>query len=202
VVTSGLVAYYTFDNGNCNEALGNTQFNGVKTGSGTPVYSTDIPNESGKSLQLNNDASFIVGQSPFKDNPKFSYSIWLKMTANCTVFTNGVVNYTPRMAVVGNQISPYYGVSYGFNMDVSNKLLDGQWHFVVVTYERNTSGGRVFTLYIDCNQEKELNISSDLVVADLSLQLGKDFTGKMDNFRVYNRVLTSSEVLQIYSARQ
>ncbi|MDR1682053.1 MAG: carboxypeptidase regulatory-like domain-containing protein [Candidatus Symbiothrix sp.] len=92
VVTSGLVAYYTFDNQNCNEAQGNTQYNGIQQGNGSPVWSTDIPNKSGRSLQLSNDAYFRIATAPITYLSQFSYSVWLKVNQDCVVFTGYSTN--------------------------------------------------------------------------------------------------------------
>jgi hypothetical protein len=202
VVVSGLVAYYTFDGENCSEAQGKSEYNGVKQGTGTPVWSTDIPGKDGKSLQLNNDAYFLVPTGPIAGLPAtFSYSVWLKtMTVNNKVLdyqTNSVrsVIYITSKNTIANEISTgsYY---YSFNLDVSGLLLDGPWHLLSIT--RNN---KIFKLYIDGVYYSSVS-GSDTYSGNLPLLIGNGFTGKMDNLRIYNRELTQAEITEIYNAKQ
>jgi hypothetical protein len=201
VVTSGLVAYYTFDGENCSEAQGKSEYNGVKQGNGNPVWSTDIPGKSGKSLQLNNDAYFLVPTGPINCFPStYSYSIWLKtMTVGNTAVNlqTGSIYGTCIYISTNNQVAVYYtSYTYYFDLDVSGLLLDGNWHLLNITRNGNT-----FKLYIDgvyyANYTYSYTNNNNS-----PMFIGNGFTGKMDNFRVYNRELTQSEITEIYNAKQ
>jgi hypothetical protein len=211
VVTSGLVAYYTFDGENCNEAQGKTEYNGVKQGNGNPVWSTDIPGKSGKSLHLSNDIYYQMPTSPSVCGNQWSYSIWLKATSNCFVFQLQCSNTNivrPIMRIYENKISAYfYNIGYNyFNIDIRESLLDGDWHMLTITKytqpgEYSSSAGR-YKLYIDGTYYANLSGRSDYNDASYPLQLGNGFTGKMDNLRIYNRELTQAEITEIYNAKQ
>ncbi|MDR1881497.1 MAG: carboxypeptidase regulatory-like domain-containing protein [Prevotella sp.] len=205
VVTNGLVAYYTFDDDNCNEARGNSQYNGVKQGNGNPVWSTDIPGSAGKALQLNNDVYYQIATNPIKYTAQYSHSIWLKMTNNCNIFmpqTTLKSNYS-GLVIKDNKVSSgayWDGYTYGafFSIDVSGLLLDGNWHLLIVT--RNASS---IKLYIDGIYLAEVRGPiTNAITTNYPLQLGEGFTGKMDNFRAYNRELVQSEITEIYNAKQ
>jgi hypothetical protein len=204
VVTNGLVTYYTFDSENCDEAQGKTEYRGVKAGSGNPVWSTDIPGTSGKSLQLNRDAYFYVDPAPVNRLPAtFSYSIWLKtMYADNTVIdfeqsSNGRSTlYIASDNMIYNQRDAGNSYFRGFNIDVSGLLLDGSWHLLNIT--KNASG---YKLYIDGSYYS--SVSNNYTYSDnVPMFIGKGFTGKMDNLRVYNRELTLAEITEIYNAKQ
>jgi hypothetical protein len=205
IVTSGLVAYYTFDGENCNEAQGKTEYNGIKQGKGNPVWTTDIPGTSGKALQLNKDAHFYVATGPIgRFPPTYTFSIWLKtMTNDNTAVRFNSDRYARIYINTSNKLCA--GVSsYDFNtvfdLDVSELLLDGNWHLVTVT-RRNSD--KLLHLYIDgiylSNQKA---IYNDAYTENVPMYIGYGFTGKMDNFRVYNRELTATEISEIYNARQ
>jgi len=200
VVTSGLVAYYTFDNENCNEARGHTQYNGIQQGNGNPVWSSDIPGSAGKSLQLSNDAYFQMPTNPMSRGAQWSYSVWLKTMNNCFVWQHqGYSGLVPSLRINDNKLSAYYSGSYVyFNINISQILLDGAWHLVTIT--RN---GSSFKLYIDAvlysNYSGTTSTYND---NPYPLQLGNGFTGKMDNVRYYNRELTPAEVMEIFNAKQ
>ena len=202
LATSGLVAYYTFDNGNCNESRGKSEYNGVKQGSGSPVWSTDIPDKSGKSLQLSNDTYFQMPTNPLSRGAQYSYSVWLKTMSNCIVWQHqGYSGYVPSLAISNNRVSAYYHNSYGyysFDINVSELLLDGNWHMLTIT-----KNGGAYKMYIDGVYYSNLsNNSSTYSDNPYPLQLGNGFTGKMDNVRAYNRELTQAEIIELFNAKQ
>jgi hypothetical protein len=100
----------------------------------------------------------------------------------------------------GNQVSAsysYYEYNY-FNIDISGLLLDGNWHLLNITRKDNA-----FKLYIDGVYHVSYSSSSSISSADnYPMYIGKGFTGKMDNLRVYNRELTQSEIMEIFNAKQ
>ncbi len=88
---------------------------------------------------------------------------------------------------------------------VGPKLNDGMWHYVVVTYDKNS-----LKLYIDGTLYTSRNISVDpdsattkpLRIGSNSLYTNENdrrFLGDVDEVRVYNRALTASEVSDAYN---
>jgi hypothetical protein len=85
-------------------------------------------------------------------------------------------------------------------------LPDGNWHHVAITYGETTSD--TISLYIDgvlaantpvtnawswsASQEIELAVSHD--------SYWRKFTGQMDDIRIYKRILTDTEVAQVYAS--
>jgi len=201
VVTSGLVAYYTFDNENCNESRGKTEYNGIKQGAGNPVWSSDIPGHAGKALQLSKDAYFQMPTNPMSRGAQWSHSVWLKTMSNCSVWTHQTSGsyYLPSLQIFSNKVSAYYYGSWGyFDINISEILLDGNWHLVTIT--RNSGNHK---LYIDgILYSSYSGHSSTYTDNPYPLQLGNGFTGIMDNVRYYNRELTQSEITEIYNAKQ
>ena len=203
LVTSGLVAYYTFDNDNCNELRGKSEYNGVKQGSGNPVWATDIPGKSGKSLQLSNDVYFQIPNNPLSRGAQYSYSVWLKTMNNCNVWLHqGSINgYVPTLTIYNNQVSAFYRNGWGyyyFNLDVSELLLNGNWHMLTIT-----KNGGAYKMYIDGIYYSTYSGGSSTSADNpYPLQLGNGFTGKMDNLRAYNRELTQAEITELFNAKQ
>ena len=208
LVTSGLVAYYTFDNENCNEVRGRSEYNGFQQGSGNPVWSSDIPGKTGKSLELSNNVYFQIPTSPFASSTsEYSVSIWVKTMNNGNIFfghLSSSTNYYPMVGIpannkiycIGNNNMTNYDTSSQFDFDVNTMLLDGNWHMVTITRK---SG--VFKLFIDgtylANKSNTRN-----VYGNAPMLLGRSFTGKMDNFRAYNRELTQAEITELFNAKQ
>jgi hypothetical protein len=108
-------------------------------------------------------------------------------------------------------------------IDNFNKpLLDGNWHHLAFTYDENTSTVKV---YFDGAEvplppgaagnfaglgKLNLKSSTNLVVGGWNKQAGisgptdawiSGFTGKMDQFRLYGKVLTAAEILALYNSK-
>jgi hypothetical protein len=136
---------------------------------------------------LNDDAWFYIASSPFVPiASSYTVNLWVKtLSGNQTFyqFANGS----------GMNISD----SKVFGIDVSALLLDGAWHMFTIT--KASSGSS--RLYIDKVNRATTN-SGFGTSSTSALYLGKGFIGKMDNLRIYNRALTTSEIETIFNAKQ
>ena len=218
VVTSGLVAYYTFDNENCNEAQEKSEYNGIKQGNGNPVWSTDIPGISGKALQVSDDVYYQIPTSPFIDyKSEWSVSIWVKMSGSSLLFghfNNSTSSYQTTIGI-GINSSFVYGLisgisstnwylmnssigSHKFDIDVSETLLNNSWHLLTVT--RTSSG--LYKLYVDAVLLSQFTSTRTIENPNHPMNIARYFTGKMDNFRIYRRAISQSEIAEIYNAKQ
>jgi uncharacterized protein YjdB len=215
VVTGGLVAYYTFDNENCNEARDNSQYNGIKSGSGNPTWSTDVPGSAGKSLQLSNNVFFSVATSPFGVNiNEYSASLWIKTMSNNIKFYEHEdppidKKHYPMEGIQSDSKIGCIGYNGGllynavFDVPVNATVLDGDWHLITITKVHNTQQWTdTYKLYIDGVYIAQKVETYMTVTASLLFMIGKQFTGKMDNFRVYNRALTQAEITEIFNTKQ
>ncbi len=78
-----------------------------------------------------------------------------------------------------------------------------RWYHVAASYNPN---GRVVKLYIDGILQKEVTLSNDLALTD-QMRIGgdwyndNDFNGMIDEVYVYNRVLSDSDVQNLYGMR-
>jgi hypothetical protein len=209
VVTSGLVAYYTFDNSNCNESQGKTQYNGIKQGNGNPVWSSDIPNNNGKSLQLNNECYFNIPTSPLyysgnRTRQPYSFNLWIKtMEGNGTILISHQNSNSPGIAIITDKIYCWGSeTSFGsaFDLLITDLLLDGNWHMLTVTY--TYSSNKLWKLYIDGTYLSQYTYPYYDISVSTPMIIGRGIIGSMDNVRVYNRELVQSEITEIYNAKQ
>ena len=93
----------------------------------------------------------------------------------------------------------------GVNSFSGGYLADGNWHHLALTYDQSSGG--TLTLYQDgqlyasqantaawswpTNQEIELGRSHD--------PYWQNYNGQMDDFRIYNRILTATEIGTVFS---
>jgi hypothetical protein len=100
----------------------------------------------------------------------------------------------------------WQGQAGAANAFSSGYLPDGNWHHVAITYGQTTND--TISLYIDgalaasnpvinawtwpTNQEIEIGVSHD--------PYWRKFTGQMDDFRIYKRILSAGEVAQVFGS--
>jgi hypothetical protein len=201
VVTSGLLAYYSFDGQNANDYYGN--FNGTIQGGVTS--SSDISNSSGYSMQFDGTGYISLPSNPLQNVTTFTLSFWLKTSQNGGIFLIPNNFYGYDLEIRNNKI--YRGINNPIDLplDVSGLLLNNSWHHLIIV-ETNTNGPK--SLYIDGSLVITANQNASNMTATEAARIGKgyssfpNFNGKMDNVRIYNRALTQSEITEIYNARQ
>lgn len=106
------------------------------------------------------------------------------------------------------------------NRSFTKPLFDGQWHHLVFTYDETTS---LLKIYFDGVEvptpgtsgnlglgKLNLKAATNLVLAGWNKHAGLEgpgdawingFSGKMDQFRLYGKALTASEVLALYNSK-
>ena len=108
------------------------------------------------------------------------------------------------------------------NQSFKKPLLDGQWHHLAFTYDETSSSIKVYfdgaEVPLPANAAANfagvgkltLQNATNLVVGGWNKHAGVEgptdgwisaFTGKMDQFRLYGKVLSASEVLALYNSK-
>ena len=223
VVSDGLVGYWNFDNdvnddsGNKNHGVinGNPQyvsgmmnqalkFDGIDDFVDVP-FSLDLnlPDSGGAiSLWMNVDESVVLGQGN-----KLGV---LRRNSNTNGLAEGNYDF---VLYQGGPTSPHFIGGYlgntlsngGVNFILgTNEITNNKWHHVVFMWNSST----ISTYYngtLDTIIPKTKTIN---YTYDLPLTIGKSeagykyqpyFNGVLDEVRIYNRVLSESEILQIYN---
>ena len=91
----------------------------------------------------------------------------------------------------------------GASFAAGGYVVDGNWHHVALTYDQSASGS--VTVYVDGVQvDSGANTSAWSWDTTQEIELGRshdtywqDYNGDMDDFRIYNRVLTDAEIATI-----
>lgn len=207
VVTSGLLAYYTFDEQNCDDFLGEIDYSGVVQGSGTEMtFTSDTPNGEGSALKGSDGGKYYkILKAPEKDINVVTHSLWIKTkNTNAGWFyrqENGDYN---RGVLIKNSylwVATYSssGARIWGTTQLESLLCDGQWHHLVSVWKYNGSSYYIDGRFIEENQ-RYYNLYTDLVTGKVSF-LGQ-YNGIMDNLRIYNRELSKDEILEIYKNKQ
>ncbi|MDD5771894.1 MAG: caspase family protein [bacterium] len=198
--SGGLVAYYPF-NGNANDESGNGN-NGVVHGA---TLTTDRFGNENSAYSFNGKDDYISVADNAVLNPKnITISAWIKLS-DTKDYKFIIQKYNPNyynqgyaMAVnlsgVANQPAMWVG---GNKWTIGTFVWDTNWHHITGIYDDS-----MVRVYIDGRQ-----IVSQAQAADLSypvsLYIGTyngttgtyNFSGLIDDVRIYNRVLSDSEIL-------
>jgi len=211
---SGLVAHYPFD-GDASDVSGNGN-NGTVMGGGT--FTTDrFGNPNGAFSSTTTSYVNIPDSASLDLQSAFTLSAWFKMDAvihaySALISKDYATAYSIGIDSGGNGIcpapsgtvrkmrlyvGPYPSVVY-FNSDFSCNT----WYHVAVTFDDSANQAQ---LYVDGNLVDTQAMTLSPLINTSPLGIGKDgvhtdrFVGAIDDVRIYNRVLTSSEIAQLYT---
>lgn len=212
-LTNGLVAYYPLDE-NANDASGNGH-NGTPT---AVTYGTNRLGQASKAASFDGISSTIpiFGLSNANYLP-VTLSVWLKglptQSSDYGIICKYAVSSANGFAMLSfnNFVHSWYfgsqGNVYGGNQGLLGlNTLDGQWHQIISTFDSN---GGVF--YLDgvavdsvgwTGNPSTATSPEPVIIGEYRSSDGTDsrkFTGMLDDVRIYQRALSSSEVAQLYA---
>jgi hypothetical protein len=159
-----------------------------------------------------NSSQITAAADPDFDSPTGTFTFWMRAAAPIPgPGSEGAILMDRRTSsgaviVLNDAGNIFVQCSGGANSPAAGYLPDDSWHHVAVTYDQSASG--VVEIYVD----GFLNISSPNTAAwswpvGQQIELGrshdgywKRYDGQMDDFRVYNRVLTAGEIASLYAS--
>jgi len=198
IPTVGLVSYYPF-NGNANDESGNGR-NGTVNGA---ILTSDRFGSINKAYYFDGISNYIECNDAISFN-SFSIAVWVNTSPN---------NSTRKEIINGGD---YFVTDKGYHIykennvarfDLSNHpstvsssiIGNGNWTFLVCICD-----GGFLKLYINGNLES--TSSGTASISPLKLLIGCDqpknkssfWIGKIDDIRIYNRALNTTEIQQLY----
>jgi hypothetical protein len=219
----GLIGLWTLDGSDMNwtSMTAGTVFdrsgnNNTATINGMEAQSVRVPGKLGQALQFDGINDELTTTTQFTDPSPFSVSVWFKTTTVSggkiigfeTNQTGTGCNDYDRHMYVGTDGDLYFGWWSGAAQEVSSlsTVNDGNWHHAVGTHT-----GSIGTLYVDgVQQGTNASAPQDFTgywriggycIAGGWPNNGGDgyFSGTIDDARIYNRVLSATEVKQLYN---
>lgn len=223
VVKEGLLAYWNFDNGNADDATDNGyDANFI----GNPKFVNETPNGYGKSLLLQaaKNQRMVV---PYNLIPEtFTICFWVKDFGTGLFFGEPqgrglAVNNEGRIALTRFDAMFFQPLSFDYN---ARNIQSSGWHHVALVVRSSGSGynGNLFQLFIDGRKVDEQTgsywyKSSKFhfggVITGAGNSIGDMMDGnakaivpamsfKVDNIRIYSRLLNINEIKQIYNSEK
>jgi hypothetical protein len=212
----GLVGYWTFDGKDINT-------NGVlldKSGNGKNAYKVNIstttlnaPGKIGQGANFDGVGYVSVGDNLDLIGSPFTLSAWIYPQSYSGTSSNspGVID---KLGTAGNY---RLNVSLGlvtFGIRSSDNTFEGlsgtgnsaplfKWTHVVVTYD-NVATGKIYVNGVLNNSKTNFTVSRGdtavpLLIGSNNNNPNSNFKGKIDDVRIYNRVLSDKEIQQLYS---
>jgi len=159
-----------------------------------------------------NPSQITVPANPDFDSPTGTISFWMRANAPIPGPGNeGAILFDRRtgsgtVIVLNDAGSIFVQCAGGANSSSVGYLPDLRWHHVAVTYDQSASG--VVEIYIDgFLSSQNPNAAAWSWPTAQQIELGrshdsywKRYDGELDDFRIYNRVLNSTEIGQIYAS--
>jgi hypothetical protein len=209
---TGLIGYWSFDEGSGTKA---EDFSPDGTNTGTLTNSpTWVAGKAGKALSFNATNSYIdLGSSNtyIGTSAPFSVSFWMKANTFDSNQRNPFALKTDSTTSwIGFQLAGGSYTDFTFGKDSASSFRFSypsspvnKWVHILITYNGsgfNTVGN--YAAYFN-GTSVSLSTSSTLSVSSNANYIGKGsgagyWDGSLDEFRVYNRVLTAAEIANLY----
>jgi hypothetical protein len=203
-ISEGLIGWWRFD-----EGVGTTVADSSGAGhdgffaEGTPEW---VPGVYGKALRFDGSSKVeIPDHEDFHLTNAISVALWMQPEANQSDYAKPFIKQKsgeyPYALQYNTTQGIYATVNASARFDTSPRIQNfpGEWAHICFTYD-----GSVLIIYKDGEEAGRVNGSGDLQQNDLSLSIGgrlnysgQDFTGIIDDVRLFKRVLTSGEIKQV-----
>ncbi len=203
IPTQGLVAWYPF-NGNAHDSSGNSN-NGTNNGA-TP--DTDRFGNANMAYSFNGSSSYVeVPNSPsLNSSNAITISAWIYprvWLGGSRVLEKG--NGDTQYMLYSNPAAFHFYLYNVTNGDLPTPQPSlNQWHHVVATFDSSTHTQQMWidgVIAVD-----SIHVSGGIHVTNYDLYIGwkpvgaagDHWEGKLNDIRIYNRALSSTEILSLY----
>ncbi len=210
VPQDSLKVYYPFNN-NANDASGNNH-NGIVKGA---TLTTDRFNNPNSAYRFDNDTIVTNYMGIGADSARTICFWFYTESSGSTVDSKYLVGYGGSgiakrfdCSLFPNNVGLDISSSYAF---YTSNIIPNQWYFYAVTYSKS-DGKTVLSpkVYLDGLLKTNISTSSNNTITLATgnakpLTFGSngnpnnDFKGKLDDIRIYNRVLTPNEITSLYN---
>jgi Concanavalin A-like lectin/glucanases superfamily len=219
-----MVLIYSFDAAPVGDVIVDTTTNTIKH-NGTNVGAVWVASESGRTGVMSFDGSLpsqiTVAPAPELDSVRGTIAFWME-SSNVTQLPNPYAALFDRRAEPADALPTTGGdiIYQGPNGHLDNQaqapgagtvnaqsigflVTDGKWHHIAYLYDQRAGGSVSF--YVDgALDTTKVNSQPWAWVPQEELEIGKShdsfwsgYTGFLDEFRIYNRVLAPSEIAQL-----
>jgi hypothetical protein len=202
-LTADLAAYWNLDETSGNRADSKristlTDNNSTSYATGIVNNAADFEKDSGNYLQRVSNSSLRV------DDEDWSLTAWVKpesQTTYASIATKGYWEYGLWLNNDGGTIKPAVGMNTAFPLTYSSSISNGSWSFLAATYDHVTN---VLSLSVNAGTAQTASTGGVTggtggFVIGMS-EGGWLFDGLIDEVGLWKRVLSTSEISQLYNS--
>lgn len=178
---------------------------------GEPLY---IDGVFGKVLQFDGTNDYVETADNFSvDTSKSGYTLsaWIYQVSSNGYSWNSVAGTgldSVRFGLMtqgGTKIGAWACGNHGTGPAVGN--IENEWHFILAVYSKNETGFTPVKMYLDAEYVGDsVTDRSAVCIANSKVQIAKSyggyntwFNGKIDEFQIYDRALSLTEIHQLYA---
>ncbi|MCF7795383.1 LamG domain-containing protein, partial [Patescibacteria group bacterium] len=219
-LNKGLVGHWSMDaveyNSSTNRVTDKTPYSSHGTNYGA-TFTTDRNGKTDGAMSFDGSNDYIdCGNSIFRNHDTFTVGLWFNRYSDLASYTNhgvynmllakasGAYNDNFELGTNGNNIQLYLDTS------ISNEtrsfpagILNNEFYYLAVTFDNGLAKIYVNGEFIDSSDwSGTLDSNADLSVFAIgeSQHAGAPFNGLIDDVRIYNRVLSESEIQSLYDS--
>lgn len=201
MLTSGLVGIWSFDGADTTSTVATDRSGSSNTG--TISGATVTPGKVGQALSFDGvDDSVNAGNAASLQLTTGTISAWIKTTGAGSSYRAIMVKGNAYGLFLKDNVLMLYDWGASAERTTGMNLADGNWHYVTQVFQSGVASGT--TVYVDGS----LVLTTTMTVSSQGVQLGigdsvgssQFFAGSIDEPRVYNRVLTASEIQSLYQS--
>ena len=201
IVTDGLVLCLDAANKKSYPGSG-TAWNDLSGNANTGTLTNGPTFDSGNAGTIDFDGSNDLVECSAISSTNFTNSLWMRVDAKNV---NGIISWT--VGTVRREllfVSGYLSIAYGSNKyrKIDSVLSNGVWMHVVGTYDGTTP--LIYVNGVSQTLTGEVTAAAGAAnkcyIGRTAYQVPFYFNGKIANVKIYNRALTSTEVVQNYNA--
>lgn len=210
-IDNNLIAYWSFDEGSGSTIIDNSSNNHTVYTYGNPIWSTGVV---GNCLEFSSSSHYAKTAVTFNyPTSQISISCWVKVNAlkqYNDIVLHRWLDKIGTWILFASSVGTYFGISStgsstGQHLSLSTATIDdGNFHHVVGTYD-----GTNVRIYIDstCGSSGywatplsvTLDNTSDVVVGGRAYPSMNYMDGHIDEVRIYNKSLSSTEIDELYN---
>lgn len=205
-VVNGLVGLWSFDNKDIRNATTTD-----RSGNGFDLKMNKVSPVTGRIGQAFrfSDSGSRLSSSVFStpNTNSLSISTWFNLTSTTStaIITDGGGDLNFRLQIVNGRLNGKIGngVSWLGVVSGSTDLKLNQWYHVVQIYDISNNTDKLYLNgVLDGSSSATLtrNSASGISIGNYSMSDAYAFSGSIDEFRVYNKAISTTEINQLYSA--
>jgi hypothetical protein len=183
-----------------------------------PTYNTS----NGGSIVFDGTDDYVVGPSSMSisQNQPFTLEFWVNLSSYTNLYPCLLqikTDTTHGFIVLVTQADTYDGITFGSTSDwirlrnVGNEIVTNTWNQIVINYNGAGAGtASNYKMYVNTIEQVLSNSGSFISLSQVN-NIGTienagrgidNWTGRIANFKQYNRALTQSEVIQNFNAHK